>query len=896
MFSLSFPLAPLIFTSFCSSLIFTKLITLGTHFHAVPFLAFVFYLPTFFLLDFIAICLLRFLLNPVRGWFSLFGFIVGILISLFTLCGAASQLGFFYKTGGELAWHEATSFATNKDGLKVLLSGSWAVLASAGLLMGVSFLLQTLCYRVVGLFNSALGANIIFPVAQFVLIRCQRAQFLIIRKTQYYLLRGPAHDEESELGSINSDLPSSLDSDSDSHTYLGDDEKDEEGGNRGKLARMIIQMRDWWAIRVAVVLFFLVALLVRPHRPYDHMSVTLPVSMLNIFRPESDYCSEQRRIHVNPFPFPHLLSEKNWEAPNEYFRGWAPGARNEQVLNYRYWNPEWMPEEVHRGFERWDPRRVPEYSPFYNPVDDPLKISNLDNDILKPLKGALSDGSVKIKHVVYILMESLREELFPLQQDSFIHKNILNANEEEERDEMNRRLADVTPHIEMITGVPGNFRAANGSSYERSKLKWQDSSKEGFGGINIVGGTTGSTMSTKSFGTNFCGTWGMPVEKFEEYATDSYQPCLPQIMGLMNEFKSDDKKSDDYREWKWHPKFFMSVTEGYDHMDKFDRKIGLEDRVCEAELKDDIERNVTSGEGQKIGYFGFAEPILKPYITEYLTNATKNNERIMMAHFTSTTHHPWELPSYFNMTDYMPSSGLHNWHKDFNKYINTIRFHDLWMAELMSLFDELGIADETLIVFAGDHGQAFKEDARKTGTYENGHISNYRVPITFRHPHLPRYQYNVNATTVSTLPTILDLLINSGSLNEKDRAVASDLIQDYEGQSLIRPYKTSHNGRRAWNFGITNSGAGMLAVTSADSPWRLVMPLDKTFEYSLSNLEEDQQEEHALTAWTFKDLLKSAKKEMGEGAVEWAKEAEAIGKWWRKDRQRLWRYHEIEET
>lgn len=81
MFSLSFPLAPLTFTSFCSSLIFTKFITLGTHFHAVPFLAFVFYLPTFFLFDFIAICFLRFLLNPVRGWFSLLGFIIGILIS-----------------------------------------------------------------------------------------------------------------------------------------------------------------------------------------------------------------------------------------------------------------------------------------------------------------------------------------------------------------------------------------------------------------------------------------------------------------------------------------------------------------------------------------------------------------------------------------------------------------------------------------------------------------------------------------------------------------------------------------------------------------------------------------------------------------------------------------------
>ena len=57
-----------------------------------------------------------------------------------------------------------------------------------------------------------------------------------------------------------------------------------------------------------------------------------------------------------------------------------------------------------------------------------MKISNLDNDPLPQLKDALS--SVKIRNVVFILMEALRAEMFPLQKDSLFHNIILEANEE----------------------------------------------------------------------------------------------------------------------------------------------------------------------------------------------------------------------------------------------------------------------------------------------------------------------------------------------------------------------------------------------------------------------------------------------------------------------------------
>lgn len=76
------------------------------------------------------------------------------------LGGAASQLGFFIKTGGELEWHEAKTYVTSKDGLKLLLTGSWAVMACAGVILAISWLVQNLLFTMVGDFLMAIYIHI----------------------------------------------------------------------------------------------------------------------------------------------------------------------------------------------------------------------------------------------------------------------------------------------------------------------------------------------------------------------------------------------------------------------------------------------------------------------------------------------------------------------------------------------------------------------------------------------------------------------------------------------------------------------------------------------------------------------------------------------------------------
>jgi hypothetical protein len=161
----------------------------------------------------------------------------------------------------------------------------------------------------------------------------------------------------------------------------------------------------------------------------------------------------------------------------------------------------------------------------------------------------------------------------------------------------------------------------------------------------------------------------------------------------------------------------------------------------------------------------------------------------------------------------------------------------------------------------------------------------------FRHPLLPRIDIAANATSISILPTILDLLINTKSLNKRDTEAASDLIHEYEGQSLLRPYRTKIHGRQAWNFSIINAGGAMLSVASAAVPYRLILPLNDGHSYVFANDMEDPAELQLIEDWTELDLLKQVRRVHGEQVAAWASESIRISRWWVNEVKQIWNFH-----
>ncbi|KAK7430701.1 hypothetical protein QQZ08_002745 [Neonectria magnoliae] len=901
---------PFCFSVIVVSLALSKLVHLYIHGDAIPAAAFVLYLPSFFLPDALVICSARLALRRERSWLAFPACVLGCLMALVILCAASSQLGFFYETGNEIEWDDAMGFAHDAEGMKVLLSGAGAVVVSGILILVLAGFAKSFLYRAVGTFLVGIGAPLVFA---------WRSIWRSGPVKGHARHRNPDRPPEpsSDLDDYSTDFESDFENDADEAVALvyGEVWTD----SVGRSPQCFRRTGSWVAVALGLS-FLALTTIFRPASPYNHMSTTLPFPLLDVFNSPPDMCEEQELLTGNRWPLPDLTNSSKWETPTANFKGWAPGTENMFVTRYRKTVPAWLPDPIPSGFSKWIPhdaakvaqknasetdgfvqsekdKPVDEEKPdrcgttttsdtFYNPVSDPMKITNLNTDILQVLQEALANKEVEIKHVALIMMESLREELFPIQQGSDIHRFIMESYEEEEREAANARVSRLSPNAEKITGIYGNFTSGNGTTYVRAKPEWNDVTRHGYGGINVVGGLTTSSVSTKSLAAIHCGTWPMPVDKFEESETQSYQPCIPQVLELFNQMK-ENQSTADFRDQQWYPAFFQSVTDDYDRQAKFDRKIGFKHIVTKNRLEEEAGED---DDLEEINYFGYPETTLKRHMEEYIKDAKSSGKRMFLSHFTSTTHHPWVLPRDFKSTQYLHTQGTMRWHKDFNKYLNTVRWNDHWLGEMMQMFDDQGISNETLVVFVGDHGQAFKEDVSKTGTYENGHISNFRVPIVFRHPNLPRVQYNANATSLSILPTILDLLINTGSLNLDDTAAATELAQDYEGQSLIRPYRPSHNGRRAWNYGIINGGGRMLSITSADAPWRLVLPLDQKTEFRFTDLAGDPLELDPLLKWSMVTLVAAVKSKHGVEASKWLVEAEAVAGWWGLERKRLWGY------
>lgn len=314
------------------------------------------------------------------------------------------------------------------------------------------------------------------------------------------------------------------------------------GRMRTSWRRAVKKIPQWMVLPFCAIVL-VVLLLTRPAKPYNHISTTLPLPLLTLinfsFEPFNS-CGQTERVVENMWPLPELIREAHWKPAHDHFKGWAPGGMSPLIKDYRERVPEWLPLPIPAGFYRWNSTEPAEdtlsvldtpngttadangttlaCAPIltrqadYNPVDDPLRITNLDLEPLEPLRAALRDRTATIKHVVMIQMESMREELFPLQQGSLWHKMILESHPEQDRDEINRRLSKLTPNSERITGKAGGFTNSTGHPITRDEEtpSWFNSTDEGFGGLNVVGAFTGSSVSTKSVVGSHCVSFPQP--------------------------------------------------------------------------------------------------------------------------------------------------------------------------------------------------------------------------------------------------------------------------------------------------------------------------------------------------------------------------------------------------
>ncbi|OQE27729.1 hypothetical protein PENSTE_c004G03891 [Penicillium steckii] len=797
-----------------------KVLHLYSHLTSLTPSRFLLWGPTFLVQDVACILIAQLLCQKFHSrWFRALAAPIMIFASLMISGLAAANISFYVQTGAEIHWRQAHSFHRDAASVKTLLTGLTGIVIVEVLFTAASWFTTPYLYNWV-----RGGVRILRATVEPAFVCCKRRSKESSPKNYQHVAD---HDWDEENG--------------ESEAMLGLEDpmkpmpRPSAPSTRSKPALLL---------RIIVGSIFLFVFLLRLVRPsetaYTFLSQTVIITPFE----------KIERNQTSTVDVPELEGDWSW-----LFNHTALGEPRKL---------DWLPEKKLPGFRDWYKGHKDQEHLHYDPAKDPLKLSNLENDVLAPLREALK-GDVKIKHVFLLKLESTRADVFPLRKESYLGGLIQDSYGGDIPEEVEERLANLTRNAERYTNVPSGF---NG----QDKV-------EPYGGMYMSNAYTGDTFTLKSILASVCGIAPLVVDFNREYLHHIYEPCLPQVLNALNHINNgtNETKSDDFTTWPFHSTFMQSITDDYDNQDQLIPAIGFKDKVTDLKITEDYKtKNTTAPE--KYNFWGYPEHELRAYFLKALQHAEKKHERLFVTHLTGQTHHPWDMPVGDEYEDYIHSS-MFNHNGRINRYFNTLGVADKWLGEVAEVLEEAGVADETLVVMVGDHGISLIEDGGVT-PYDNPHVSNFHVPLVFAHPKLPPINIDSRVTSMQIMPTIMDLLVESGSLDKNQSKAIQDLLPLYEGQSMIRETVPAKDGKRDWQFTVMNTGATWLALRSADKPYRLVIPLVPDVEWRFSNVETDPHELHTQSSFELGPLLYQVSRDHDEEAVEWVKEAAQVTKWW----------------
>lgn len=743
---------------------------------------------------------------------------------------AAANISFYVQTGAEIHWRQAHSFHRDAASVKTLLTGL------TGIIIGQVVFTATAWFATPYLYNWVRGGvRILRAAVEPACVCCKRRS----KSTPKTYERVAYDDWDEENG--------------ESEAMLGLDDPSKplpplpESSQRRKPALLL-------RIIVSVAFLFLVLLrIVRPSETaYTFLSQTVIITPFERIE----------RNQTSTVDLPDLPGDWTW-----LFNHTALGEPPKF---------DWLPEKKLKGFRDWYTSKDGKKHLHYDPTKDPLKISNLENEVLEPIREALKED-VKIKHVFLLKLESTRADVFPLRKESYLGELIQNSYGGDIPQEVEERLANLTRNAQRFTNTPSGF---NGEDKVTP-----------YGGMYMSNAYTGDTFTLKSITASVCGVAPLVADFNREYLNHIYNPCLPHVLNALshmdNRTHHNHTKADDFTTWPWHSTFMQSITDDYDNQDKLLPVLGFKDKITDAKITEDYEKsNRTAPE--KYNFWGYPEHELRDYFLHALKHAEEKHERVFITHLTGQTHHPWDMPVGDEYEEYIHSS-LFKHNGRLNKYFNTLGVADRWLGEVTEVLEEAGVADETLLVMVGDHGISLPEDGGVT-PYDGPMVSNFHVGLTFSHPKLPPITIDSRVTSMQIVPTIMDLLAESGSLGKDQAKAIQEILPLYEGQSMIRETIPSKDGKRDWQYTVMNTGATWLALRSADKPYRLVVPLVPDVEWRFSNVETDPHELNIQGSFEFLPLLFQVARDHDEDAVAWTKEAAQVTKWWVAENWRRYEY------
>lgn len=735
---------------------------------------------------------------------------------------ASVNIAFYFVSGAEIHWRQLGPFLKDASGGRVLLSGITQCAFVLAIILGISYLLSPGPYALCGRFLENVVTSTRYLSLSMESLRRQSRKDLGCHEHNWH---------STGLVSMSS----------------------EPKQPRNFAATVLVYVKQRSSNALAIPTLLLLLLTAWQHDPvYQYLSLTLPLTLL------VGTSSQDRITSIDWRDDLSLKDCSTLRSPLPY---------------------DWLPYEEIPGFGDWYQDLNSTGFLHYDPVSECFHTSNLREEIIEPIRSSILGGRVKVKHVIFIIMESARNDIFPLTRDSPIWERITETYTDRQIPaEIASSLGHLSKNARYLTDTfPRPDRDA--SLGQRR------------GAIVASDAHTTSTYTLKSMAGTLCGIEPLTADFNQEYKHHIYQPCIAHILGAFNQHVTREPDAEDFTSWPWQSTWMQSVTEDYDHQEQLITNLGFNTSVTRSVLLDPNAPHYPP-KSKDINYFGLPERELKPYLRDALEDAERKHERLFLTHLTSSTHHPWGLPKDFLQKQYLGRNS-YGYDRKFNRYLNTIGLVDDWLGDIISILEETGVANETLLVLSGDHGLSMPDD--RSGTYENAHVSNFHVPLVISHAGLDSVQIDTPVSVKQLLPTLLDLLISSNSLDEVSAAAASDLLPLYEGQSLLRPMLDfSSAGRRVWHYSIVNPGGSWLAMRSTTESFRLAVPLVAELGWRFTNLADDPGEESPIMTFDLEILVQLVRLRHGRVAAEWATEAASAAKWWVANNRRLWRYGDKE--
>ncbi|MCX6896813.1 MAG: sulfatase-like hydrolase/transferase, partial [Verrucomicrobia bacterium] len=156
-------------------------------------------------------------------------------------------------------------------------------------------------------------------------------------------------------------------------------------------------------------------------------------------------------------------------------------------------------------------------------------------------------------------------------------------------------------------------------------------------------------------------------------------------------------------------------------------------------------------------------------------------------------------------------------HPDRNRYYNNLRLLDTQLRLLFRHLESSGLADRTLVILVGDHGEAFGQHPGIWSHSFGATAETFRTPLIFWQPKLIKPQIISRPTShVDILPTLLDVL-----------GVKWDATR-LQGESLLR------DSRRKYIFAADATADHILAVSTNLTKVSICLPDDEASAYNLA--------------------------------------------------------------